>query len=145
MMAVTDVIGLSFFIILPVLIFLLSLVTFTSFPSTLGRKQLDFQTKHARYPPSVISKHEKTIVHLLPPSKINLPSFGINLVSFTALLFGCIERSILDRSTKYEGKIIFIEKSRNTMKLFGNYSRPIRSSLFALFPIIFNKKATPSY
>lgn len=82
------------------------------------------QAKHARYPCRVISRNEKKrladhhhhhlllLLHLslllllllLLPSlnRANFPSsFGIDLVSFNALLFGCFafERSTLDRST----------------------------------------------
>lgn len=141
MMAVTDIIGFSFFIILAVLIFLFSLVTFTfSFffflSSFLSPPPPPSSTTLHRIRKILLSSETRTIslsrhlekrkkrladhhhhhllllLHLslllllllLLPSlnRANFPSsFGIDLVSFNALLFGCFafERSTLDRST----------------------------------------------
>lgn len=76
------------------------------------------QAKLARYPGRFISKNEKTTSRhhpllRLPLDRANSPaSFGIDLVSFNALLFGCfaLNRSTLDRST-IRNKNGFIERT----------------------------------
>ena len=167
MMAVTDIIGFSFFIILAVLIFLFSLVTFTflfffffffSFPSppffytspkdpkdpTLKRNTHDILVASSRRetkkttsrPPyhlllllllllllDLLLHLSLLLLLLLLPSlnRANFPSsFGIDLVSFNALLFGCFafERSTLDRST-IRNKNGFIASVFNIVSRFG--------------------------